>query len=489
MLSQGIKQTINLKQKQVLNAQMIQSLTFLQFSAMQINSEIEKQLSENIVLEKEEIEFAIPQKEVLVSDDITRAEEKNDFSTSDWIQHFENNGKGSNYKTRNEDYDELYDPDLKSNTKETLKNNLIVQANTFFYFDLDKEIAKLLIENIDSNGFLEREIFLEDSNEKESIFEYVVNAINDKYKEKKIDEEDVKEILSEIHGFYPIGCGAFSKLETLLIQARKLSLPDYIINIIENDLESLANRKTDYLKNKYKIGKKDIKLLLESIQKLEPIPGRNFFTEETKYIEPDLILYKEDNEYKVKVTRESVPNIRVNMRYLEQLKDPNLDEETKEYLTSKVRAAGELINALHLRKSTMLKVMETILELQKDFFYKGKEYLKPMTSKDIADILGYNESTISRVRSNKYVLTDFGVFKLGYFFSNTIKSSKGDLSSKTVKNYIKEEVEKEDKKKPLSDSKIQKIIKEKYSINITRRTVANYRTELGILSSSKRKEF
>ncbi len=513
-LRQTMRQSMELKQKQTLNAQMIQSVTFLQYSSQQLKEEVENQLMENITLEKVESqedislgkdgEFIVESiaSESTSIESIGDAEIKNDFSNEEWREYFDNQGKSSlNFrKSRNSEYDDLFDPDLKSNTRESLKKYLLSQNNTFFDFNIDKKIGEMLIENIDSNGFLEKEIDIfaanldENNNRvilrKEPILEYIVKSINSEYNENKIDIDDVKEVLSHIHEFSPIGCGAFNKIESLSIQAEYYDFPEHIIDIIKHDFKALANRKISYLKKKYEISDEQVTYLLDDIRDLEPIPGRMFFPDLPEYIEPDLRLIKENGEYKVKPVREAMPELRISHQYKKQLKDPNTDKETREYIQERIHAASDIINALRLRKSTMVRVMETILDIQRDFFYKGIEYLKPMTSKDIAEILDFDESTISRVRSNKYVLTDFGIFHLGYFFSNAVKSSVGDdRSSTTVKDLIKKEIENEDKKKPLSDSKLEKIMKEKYNIKVARRTIANYRDDLEILSSSNRKQF
>ena len=495
----GLQQKLSLKQK--ITPQMIQSITFLQYNLEDLNYEVEKQLEENVLLEKEPKEIfseEIPSNinttsdseysEMKVFDDNTpikleKIEERNDFTTEDWKQFFENQGQSyEGYKARNSDYDDLYDPDRKAGKSETLKEYLLKQAKTSLDNEIDKVIAELLIENIDYNGFL---------TEYDDIFTYITDKINKLYDNNVVDESDVEDILKKIHFFEPVGCGAFNKIEALSIQARFFDYDDYVVNIIKDDLEMLANNKIKELREKYNIPDSKIKRAVELIRKLEPIPGRIFYPNIPQHIEPEVRLIKEDESYRVELINERIPKLRISSHYREQLLNPNTDKATREYIEEKIMAAKHIINSIDQRKATIVRVMEAIVRVQKDFLDSNGDFkhFRAITLKDIAQEVELDESTVSRATSGKYIISDIGLFELKFFFSTSVTVTGGESQSmRAVKDLIRNIVSKENKKKPLSDSKISKMLKEEHNLNISRKTVGNYRVDMDILSSSKRKQ-
>jgi len=500
----GLQQKLALKQK--ITPQMIQSITYLQYNLEDLNQEIEKQLEENVLLEKdasdnfndpisldnpEVSDFKVSDlAEVPVFDQDTplkleKIEEKNDFTTEDWKQFFENQGQSyEGYKARNSDFDDLYDPDRKEGKSQTLKEYLLNQVKTSLEHQIDEQIAELLIENINYDGFLFEQ------NEGD-VFVYVRDSINKIYDNNVVEENDVKEVLAKIHYFEPVGCGAFTKTEALSIQAQYYEYDDYIIDIIKYDLEMLAHNKIKELREKYNIPDSKIKRAVDLIRKLEPIPGRIFYPDTPQHIEPEIRLLKEGENYRVELINERIPKLRISNHYREQLLNPSTDEKTREYIEEKILSAKNIINSITQRKTTIVRVMESIVKVQKQFLDSNGDFshFKAITLKDIAMEVDLDESTVSRATSGKYVICDIGLFELKFFFSTSVAVTGGENQSmRSVKNLIKKIISNENKKKPYSDSKISKMLKTEYSLNISRKSVGNYRMSLEIPSSSIRKE-
>jgi RNA polymerase sigma-54 factor len=222
------------------------------------------------------------------------------------------------------------------------------------------------------------------------------------------------------------------------------------------------------------------------IADLEPRPGRNFISEEPRYIVPDVYVHKVADKYFVVANDDGMPKLKISGFYRSAMAD---NKEAKEYIQNKLRSAAWLIRSIDQRRKTIVKVTECIVEKQREFFDMGIEYLKPMILRDVAETVGMHESTISRVTSNKYVHTPRGLFELKYFFNSAIKrGTQEDIASESVKQAIKKIITTEDERNPYSDQKLVEILAQQ-DIKIARRTVAKYREMLGILSSSQRKKY
>ena len=229
---------------------------------------------------------------------------------------------------------------------------------------------------------------------------------------------------------------------------------------------------------------------VEVIKRLEPRPGYKWNDEEPRYINPDIFVYKLEDELIIMVNNDGMPKLRINSYYKSSVKnDSKLPLDAKEYVQEKLRSASWLIRSIRQRNQTLYNVMASIIKFQKIFFEKGPGHLKPLVLRDVAEDIEMHESTISRVTNNKYVHTPQGIFELKYFFNASIKRDNGDaMSAASVREKIRVIIENENPYKPYSDDKISKLLK-KEQINIARRTVAKYREKLGVLSSSKRKLF
>jgi len=223
------------------------------------------------------------------------------------------------------------------------------------------------------------------------------------------------------------------------------------------------------------------------ISRLEPKPGRPFSPDETMAIIPDVYIHKVEGEYVVVLNDDGFPRLRVNPYYRELLEAEKRDDVPREYLREKFKSAVWLIRSIQQRQETLYKVTKSIAKFQTEFLDEGIDYLNPLVLRDVADDIEMHESTVSRVTTNKYVHTPQGIYELKFFFSGKIGEGPDEVAVRRVKNVIRQIIAEEDCRKPYSDQKIAQLLKERYSINIARRTVAKYRDMLRILASSERK--
>jgi RNA polymerase sigma-54 factor len=339
---------------------------------------------------------------------------------------------------------------------------------------LERDIANYIVGNLDEKGYL--------TVKPEEIA-----------KEFRVPLEKVEKVRKEVRLLDPAGVGSLNLKECLLSQLEVAGYTEeYLVyKLVKEHLNELAENK-EKLIERYGYTRENLEEALEIIKHLDPYPARNYFSLSGTYIEPDLEFYKEEGEWKVKVLKEGIFNIKLNRTYREfvkNLKKSEFDQKTKKFLKEKMKDAENLIKALDGRYSSLYRVGKSILKFQKEFLEKGERYLKPLTLKIVAEDTQLHESTISRIVNHKYVQTPRGVLPLKFFFSTGYESKEGKaVSSKAVKDYIKEIVKNENPEKPLSDSSIAKILKEKYGITIARRTITKYREELDIPSIRKRKK-
>ena len=432
-------------QKLVMTTQLKQSLDILNMSNLELEEQIKKDAQENPVLELESTE------------------------SIDWGTFIKKNIKNYNIKH--------YDLDNEI----TLENIIKYEINLYDYvksqlvfLKLNKKeikVCEYIVDCLDIDGYLS-------CDEK-----HIIQELN-------IDEKYFYKCLKYIQQLEPIGIGARDLSECLLIQMENENIKDDILkSIIVEDLNLIGQNKIKLLSKKYNINMEKCLKYIEKIKQFNPKPGRIYSNEKTIYVQPDVIVRKINDEFIVYMNDRDNFHISINNYYKNILNSNNLDEKSREFIKNKLNYALNLLKNIETRKSTILEIADVIVKKQKDFFNKGKKYIKPMKLKDIALDLGYHESTISRGINNKYMLTPYGLFEFKYFFSKAIESEeeKGTSSTK-VKNMIKELIDKENKLKPLSDDKICKLLKEE-GITLARRTVAKYREEMNILSSSKRKQF
>lgn len=305
----------------------------------------------------------------------------------------------------------------------------------------------------------------------------------------EITRTEVEKVLSLIQTFDPVGVGARDLRDCLLLQLRSKGQTDSLAcQIVDKYLPNLQNKRYDYIAKKLKVSIEKIKESIKEIANLEPKPGCSFGTERPVYLIPDAIVRKNKDGYELTPNDWELPRITLNEKYKKMLKQKDTPEDTKAYLTERLKAAHSLINAISKRKETIRQVMETIVSIQNGFLENGATDFKPMTLEQIAKRIGKHKSTVSRAVTGKYLQTPQGIFELRSFLSSRVKQENGDfLSSKAIKSRIKDIINNENKEKLLTDEDIVDLFK-KDEISIARRTIAKYRNQLKILSSKSRRE-
>ncbi|MBW2592419.1 MAG: RNA polymerase factor sigma-54, partial [Deltaproteobacteria bacterium] len=357
-------------------------------------------------------------------------------------------------------------------SRTTLKDHLLWQFAMTGPTREQEIIGSLIVGNLDEKGYLDASV------------EGIAHRSN-------IDPQKVARVLALMQTFDPIGIGARDLKECLLIQVRHFKIDNSLVtNLINHHLNHLENKNYKAISSALKVSIGEIVSAVAIIKSLEPRPGREFNEEEPIYITPDIYVYKIDGEFVIMLNDDGMPKLRINNFYRQAVRQGReVSAQTQEYIKEKFRSATWLIRSIHQRQKTIYKVMESILRFQRDFFEHGVTHLKPMVLRDVADDIEMHESTISRVTTNKYAFTPRGIFELKYFFNSSIKRIYGDaVASASVQAKIRQIIAGENPKKPYSDKKIEMILKES-NIDIARRTVAKYREILGVLSSSKRKQF
>lgn len=355
---------------------------------------------------------------------------------------------------------------MKENLNDSLNWQLHVSA-------LEKEqvrIGEYIIGNLDDDGYLRVPL------------EELASDLN-------CTVEAVEDVLCVIHTFDPVGVGARNLAECLKIQLISNGVKDPVaFEILENHLGMLQKKKFKELARELKVDELKVREIFQLISHLEPKPGRSGNSDDVKYIQPDVFVKKVDEEYMIFLNEGKTSGLRINRYYRQLLEQTDFSSKDKEFALEKFKSAIWLIKNIEKRKSTILKVSEAVMEFQHDFLEKGTSGLRPLTLKEVAEVVGMHESTVARVTTNKYIETPRGIFELKYFFSPGLETDSGvDASSTSIKAMLAELISNENPKKPYSDQKLAELIREK-GINIARRTVAKYREQMKILSAKMRKE-
>jgi RNA polymerase sigma-54 factor len=300
--------------------------------------------------------------------------------------------------------------------------------------------------------------------------------------------EEVARVLELVQGFDPPGVAARSIQECLLLQLKRDPLPDPVsVEIIEAYFDDLSRRRYQDIARAMKLPVDRVMESVEEIMRLEPKPGRRFGGNDSRYIVPDVFVYKHGNDYTIVLNEDGIPRLRVNSLYRSLLRGAGSGDEAKQYVEQKLRSALWLIKSVDQRQRTLRKVTQSIVKFQREFLDRGLPHLRPLSLRDVGEDIGMHESTISRVTTNKYVETPQGLFELKFFFHSGIASGDGEMvSSVSVKKMIQDILAAEDPAKPQSDQEVAQAL-QKRGLTIARRTVAKYREELGILPSHQRR--
>jgi len=484
-----LKQSLQQKLLQKLSPQQIQMIKLLEIPTIQLEQRIKKELEENPVLEEgreEDENYDDNQEDEVYEDDIEN--DIDEFSLEDYI----NDEDVPSYKLQSNNY-----------SKDDKKEEIPFSVGVSFHEHLQNQIglrsltekqevlAYYLIGNLDDDGYLSRKL--------ESI-------VNDLAFSQNIEttEEELLEVLRIIQDLEPAGVGARTLQECLLIQ---IQTKDQDITEIKLARQVLKHFFDEFTKKHYEkiitrlnLSEDELKAAINEILKLNPRPGSSF-SDSSRVIQtlvPDFVLENKDGELQLSLNSRNVPELRLNSTYTELLlsyTSKNKQEKTRgdkeaiSFVKQKLDSAKWFIDAIKQRQNTLLLTMNAIIEYQYEYFLDGDEsMLRPMILKDIAEKTGLDISTVSRVANSKYVQTNFGIYPLKYFFSEGLQTESGEeVSTREIKSILKECIENEDKRKPLTDDRLTEILKEKGYL-IARRTVAKYREQLNIPVARLRKE-
>ncbi|MEA2325837.1 MAG: polymerase sigma-54 factor [Thermoanaerobaculia bacterium] len=480
----ALEQKLHLKlsQKLIMTPSLQQAIKLLQLSKLELQEVLNQELLENPLLEesaeeaKQEEAEAEAQEKTQTEEEAKAAEpapekEKDSFDEIDYDAYFQDYIEYGYNPRMGEDHEEF--PIENTLTRPpNLTDHLAWQLGMSDSSPAVKEIGAFIIGNIDEDGYLRAT-----SDEIAAAGPY--------------DPADVEKAISVIQSLDPIGVGARDLRECLLLQLEFLEVDNPMVeSIVRDHWDMFMQRHFVQIAKALAIDMKTLEGIVEVIKHLDPKPGRKYSNERAIYVEPDVYIQKVGDEYIIVLNEDGMPKLRINGSYRNMLNsmDSKSDGETVNYIKDKIRSAVWLIKSLDQRQRTIYKVAESIVKHQREFLEKGIDFLRPLVLRDVADDIQMHESTVSRVVSNKYMHTPRGLFLMKYFFHSGIDSDTGeDISSLTVKKKIQGFIDGEDPRKPLSDSKIMKILNDE-GINIARRTVAKYRDELNIPSSTDRKQ-
>ena len=473
-----MKQALQLKigQSLTMTPQLQQAIKLLQMSTLDLQQEISRALEENPLLEREdEIEQPLEPTDHAIREQETPLESVEVAVETDWsdTNYFDLNRP----MTRTASDDE-YDS-FENRTSEALKlsDHLLWQLNLMPLTERDMLIARVLIDSIDADGFLDADL------------EEITEALGEELEELELDE--VECVLHQIQRLDPVGVGARGIAESLAIQLAALgllggdvSLP---LSLVQNHLDLLTKKDRAGLKRVLKCTDDALDLALELIRSLDPKPGSHIGSSEPEYVTPDLIVRRNEEGWVVELNPDALPRVGINQTYQNYIKSGD-KSETNDYLKNQLQEARWFVKSLKSRAETLLKVGTCIVEEQIEFFEKGPVAMKPMVLADIAERVEMHESTISRVTTQKYMHTPRGTLELKYFFSSHVGTDGGgEASSTAIKEHLKELIGAENPKKPLSDNKLSELLAAR-GFKVARRTVAKYREMLGIGGSSERKQ-
>jgi RNA polymerase sigma-54 factor len=471
------------KQQLVMTQRLQQALKLLQVPTLELEQILRQELQINPLLEEvdpaEETEEELEQEQQNEAEQEARKEPTSETQDTagesvDWDEYFEDGFRGSVFEREHEPDDEdrferptVYIP--------SGQDDLTAQLHLAVADPLDRKLGEYLIGCMNADGFLACELA-----EVAAFFE--------------VDEQRVIDVLTVIQSFDPPGIGARDVRECLLLQLVAKDQADSLeAHVVEHHFEALKNRKFGDIAREMKTTPREVQEIASRIGELDPRPGLSDASEGARFIMPDLVVHRVDedsDEYVVYLNDGNLPRLRVSKEYEATLQDKERrDDDAVKFIDEKKRYAEWIIKTIEQRRRTMIKVMEAIVDAQKEFFEQGAIALKPLTLQQVASVIGMHESTVSRVTRQKYVQTPRGVFPLKYFFSAGLDTVEGtEIAAKAVKIMIQEIVENEDPKKPLSDKKIVDRLEQR-GLKIARRTVAKYREQMGILSARMRKQF
>jgi RNA polymerase sigma-54 factor len=460
--------------QQLLAPQLIQSLKMLQMPILQLEQTLRQELAINPLLEEIDELDEVPEQTLEAPEpELVQTKEEAEPAAKekmDWDSYLYDEEEGYRVREPKEQEEERFEG--VSRQVESLYQHLLEQLNFLKLSDEDRLIGEYILGNINSDGYL---------------------AINvaEMAGELKLDTAKIESILAVIQKFDPTGVGSRDLRESLLIQLREKGQENTLAyRIVDEHIKELEKKSILQIAKIMGVPFEKAQKALELIKGLSPTPAHGRFDSGAMPVVPDLVVERYGEEFVVYHNDRNVPRLRINSGYKDLIKRGNSTaKDTKDYVRQKLEQARWLLNAINQRRSTMIRVMEAIIEEQLEFFDKGPAFLRPLIMEDIARKVDMNVATISRVSSGKYVQTPLGVYEIKYFFNSGIANEDGeDLSKRSVKQRIEEIIKAESPDNPLSDQEIFKALKDE-KIKLARRTVTKYREELGIKPARFRKRF
>ncbi len=479
------EQKLNLKltQKLTLTPALQQAIKLLQMTVPELQNEIREELVSNPLLEDVSISDSVG--EQTAPEQIEKTEDDFHSDELNLDDYFRNA------------VDEQYIPssrslkNLSENNEFSYENFVSKPISLYEHLEwqlqmnpMDSktlETAKSLIRYLDEDGYLK---FPADTSDRIAWFASELGS----------NTETIDKAIQVIQELDPAGVGASTLQECLILQVRQLGFEsdEILIRLISDHLQDIGDHRNERICRDLGLTEDELSVYVAFIRKLEPKPGRKFNTSQPQYIVPDVFVYKIGDDYQIQLNDDGLPHLRINRNYsaiVSKTGKLNAEQQaTKRYVKEKLKSAIWIIRSIQNRQHTILKVARSIVARQREFLDSGIEKMKPLTLREVAEDIGMHESTVARVVKNKYMHTPRGLFEFRFFFSARISSVSGDdVSSLAVKEKIRKIVETESQLKPYSDSGIANILKA-HGIDIARRTIAKYREELGIASSSERKK-
>jgi RNA polymerase sigma-54 factor len=482
----GLNQSTQLRQELKINPRLYQAMDLLYMPLLDLQQHLKQELLNNPFLEMVEPDEEEEEEGGETEEATVEEPEKTASDEIDWegilLDGFDAGGRREEHEEK-----EYYEP-VTVDTRD-LSDHL---RDQIALLDLDPRqmlLAEEFIGNINEDGYLACPV----DDIRQSINDVVLEAAEAAERDPEdvpvYTDDEVQRMLEVVQGLDPAGVGARDLRECLMLQLRDAGLEQSVpYRLVRDCFDELINHRWSEISKRFGISPSDVQKAADEIAKLDPKPGLMYSDASDNYIIPDLVVEKIDGKYHVFLNDANLPRLKLSRAYQEIARDKKKFEgENKEFISNKLNSANWMIQAIEQRRQTMLKVMNYIVERQRDFFEKGVQYLKPLTLREVAEVISMHESTVSRVTNEKFVQTPRGVLPLKFFFSSGLSTTGGeDVSARGIKDQIQKLVENEDPRHPLTDQAIVNILKES-GVQIARRTVAKYRDQLGVLSARMRK--
>ncbi len=487
-LGTRLVQKAELRTEQRINPRLYQAMELLHLPLLDLQQRLKQEMSENPFLEEAEGDT---EQEIELDQESSDEDEDEVDWESILLDGFDAGGRRAQHEAREFDIPTpSRPPDLRDHLEDQLQ--LLTLSGR------EQRIAQEIVGNIDDDGFL-RCSPEEMTQALNAWLEEIRSEALDVYSAYSPDEldrlfepfrvEEVEAVLEVVQDLDPPGVGARDLRESLLIQLRESHEGDELVRVlVDEHFQDLLNHRWSNIARALEVAPRVVQDTADLLAKLDPKPGLRYSPEPEHYIVPDLIVEKISGEYMVFANDTTMPHLRLARSYQEVAQDKRLFRgENKDFIKKKLNSASWMIQAIEQRRQTMLKVMQCIVERQRDFFEKGVQHLHPLTLREVGDHIGMHESTVSRVTNEKFVQTPRGVFSLKYFFSSGLSTTSGsEISARGVKAKMQALISEEDSHKPLTDMALVRLLRAD-GVRIARRTVAKYRDQLGILSARMRK--